>query len=296
MSSRTFQLAPSGPAAVLVIGFVTLVQAVLGVLFVVMGLATSAMTFSADADGLHVDSLFYGQDVPRAKLDPSGASLVDLTTDPSRRPSIRTNGIGLPNYSVGWFTLVGGERALLFVTAPSKVVYVPTSLGYAVMMSAKDPEGLIAAIQGGPAASREAIPSGSSASAVPCVIGAVLLAFGAALLVFVLKLRSARFVLDQESLHIIAPFYGRVVPRRVLLASESKVLARDALGDCQPTRRTNGVGLPGLVAGWVHLARGDKALVFLGGSGPVAFIPTMEGYTLLLNTHNAQGLIDELRR
>ena len=63
-----------------------------------------------------------------------------LSGDSEFKPIRRTNGIGLPGYSAGWFKLANGEKALLFVTDRGKVVYMPTTDGYSVLLSTVNPE------------------------------------------------------------------------------------------------------------------------------------------------------------
>jgi hypothetical protein len=47
----------------------------------------------------------------------------------------RTVGTALPGYRSGWFRLANGEKALVYVTDPSRVVYVPTTDGYSLLLS-----------------------------------------------------------------------------------------------------------------------------------------------------------------
>ena len=58
--------------------------------------------------------------------------------------------VGLVAFRVdraGWFRLRDGERALLYVTDPARVVYLPTADGYSVMLSVADPAAFIASLQ-----------------------------------------------------------------------------------------------------------------------------------------------------
>jgi hypothetical protein len=66
--------------------------------------------------------------------------LVDLDADSTLRPVRRTNGIGLPGLSEGWFRLANGEKALMFVTDRDGVVYIPTRDGYSVLLSTVTPD------------------------------------------------------------------------------------------------------------------------------------------------------------
>jgi hypothetical protein len=63
-------------------------------------------------------------------------------------PAVRTSGIGLPGYGAGWFRLAGGARALVFATDRARLVRVPTTAGYVLLLSADDPDGLVGALRG----------------------------------------------------------------------------------------------------------------------------------------------------
>jgi hypothetical protein len=77
----------------------------------------------------------------------SEARVVDLRVERDLQPVSRRLGTGLPGYASGWFRLRNGERALVYLTNRRRVAMVPTDLGYTVMMSADDPDGLVAALR-----------------------------------------------------------------------------------------------------------------------------------------------------
>ena len=93
------------------------------------------------------DRGLYGRLIPRDAMDLKQARAVDLRNDASYRGLWRTNGIGMPGYSEGWFRLKGGEKALMFLTDPTRAVTIPTNLGYSVLISPADPENLLAALR-----------------------------------------------------------------------------------------------------------------------------------------------------
>jgi hypothetical protein len=95
---------------------------------------------------LEIRGTVYGRRVPRSELELDGAQVVDLTQASPLRLGFRTNGINLPGYSVGWFNLKNGERALAFVTDRKNVVYLPTRNRYALLLSVANPEAFLAAL------------------------------------------------------------------------------------------------------------------------------------------------------
>jgi hypothetical protein len=99
-------------------------------------------TFEVSSDGLTLRGDVYGRRIAREKLRLDGVRVVDLDRDAALQPVRRTLGTGLPGYRAGWFRLADGQKALLYVTQASRVVYVPTTDGYSVLLSPKDPHGL----------------------------------------------------------------------------------------------------------------------------------------------------------
>ena len=60
---------------------------------------------------------------------------------------VRTTGVSIPGYKSGWFRLKNDEKALLFVTDQTKVVRIPTTEGYALMMTVDEPEAFLASLR-----------------------------------------------------------------------------------------------------------------------------------------------------
>jgi hypothetical protein len=60
---------------------------------------------------------------------------------------LRTNGIGLPGYQVGWFRLKNGETALLYVTDESTVTYLPTTEHDVLLLSVENAEAFLQALR-----------------------------------------------------------------------------------------------------------------------------------------------------
>ncbi|MFM8933014.1 MAG: PH domain-containing protein [Gemmataceae bacterium] len=124
------------------------------VLFLVAGLIGASIwsargaTFEVNADGIRLRGDLYGRLIPMASIQIDQVRRVDFEQDPSLRPSWRTMGTGLPGYQGGWFRLKDGSKALVYLTNPSKAVFVPTDLGYGVLISPKDPDGLVEALKG----------------------------------------------------------------------------------------------------------------------------------------------------
>lgn len=104
-------------------------------------------TFEVSDDALTLRGDLYGRRIPRASLRTADVRVVDLERDAGLRPARRTLGTSLPGYRAGWFRLADGQKALLYVTKSTRVVYVPTTEGYSVLLSPTDPDGLVSQLR-----------------------------------------------------------------------------------------------------------------------------------------------------
>ncbi|MCT7941305.1 PH domain-containing protein [Shewanella holmiensis] len=90
----------------------------------------------------------YAQTLDAEDIDWQGAYIADLTTQTDLKPKWRTNGLGLPGYSLGWFTLQNKRRALLSVVGAKDgsqwVMIIPTHKNYLMMISVEQPERALA--------------------------------------------------------------------------------------------------------------------------------------------------------
>ena len=114
----------------------------LGITALILLMVWGAMRagFEISPEGLHARGIVYGRKVPHSSLLLERARHVNFRVDPDLRPRVRTNGIGLPGYLAGWIKLRNGEKALAFLSDHSRVVYIPTTEGYSMMLSVGDPE------------------------------------------------------------------------------------------------------------------------------------------------------------
>jgi hypothetical protein len=90
---------------------------------------------------------FWARSIPIRSIRADEGRIVDLGSSSGYAPRRRTFGTGVPGYTSGWFRLQNGEKALLYVTRWDSVVYLPTSLGYSLLLSTERPEELLAAVR-----------------------------------------------------------------------------------------------------------------------------------------------------
>jgi len=143
----TFPIAPGQVRLLwLAIPFVTLAVAGVAVLMYSLSASRTAR-FEISPDGLRLRGDFYGRLIPARSLRLDQARVVDLRSESDLKPVFRTLGTSISGYRAGWFRLRDGERALLYVTDPARVVYIPTAEGYSVLLSVADPAAFIASLQ-----------------------------------------------------------------------------------------------------------------------------------------------------
>ncbi|MFI5235096.1 MAG: PH domain-containing protein [Gemmatimonadales bacterium] len=101
-------------------------------------------TFELSDQGLSFHGDVWGSRIPLADLRGGGARIIDLNAEPELRPMARTMGTALPGYQSGWFRLANGEKALLYLTARQRALYLPTTGKYVVLLSPQDPDRMLA--------------------------------------------------------------------------------------------------------------------------------------------------------
>jgi hypothetical protein len=146
--TETFSIVPAGAKPALVLIPVLLV--LLAVLLLVGGAvyASRNARFELSPEGLRLrGEWLYRSFVPAASLRGGAARVVDLREEGGLRPRSRRWGSGLPGYGGGWFRLANGERALVYLTDGSRVVYVPTTEGFSVLLSVTEPDALAAGLR-----------------------------------------------------------------------------------------------------------------------------------------------------
>lgn len=131
-----------------------LVISLVGTLVVYKSLSGArSSTFTISPAGLVIRGDLWGRTIPAAQLRGALARVVDLSAETALAPQRRTAGTGLPGYRSGWWRLANGEKALIYVTTTERVVHVPTTDGYSVLLSVTEPERFVAQL-------REVAPAG----------------------------------------------------------------------------------------------------------------------------------------
>lgn len=138
---ETFHIIPASPKGLwlimaLVLGTMLFATTLVGLS--VYGARNSR--FELSSSGLQIRGDAYGRSLAADQLRGGSARQIDLKDEPTLKPKRRLLGTAIGGYRSGWFRLANKEKALLYVTDSSQVIYIPTTAGYSIMLSVAEPE------------------------------------------------------------------------------------------------------------------------------------------------------------
>lgn len=146
--AETYPIVPADPKWLLAVLVPILIVLIVAGAFLTLSFWGSQRSrVEVDEAGIRLHGDMYGRFIPRAALRTKEVRAVDLDREPALQPASRRFGTGLPGYSSGWFRLQNGEKALVYLTDRSRVVYIPTTQGFSVLVSTDKPERLVAALR-----------------------------------------------------------------------------------------------------------------------------------------------------
>ncbi len=108
--------------------------------------------------------------------------------------------------------------------------------------------------------------------------------------------RNTKFVINDEGLRIKGALYGRSISKDSLVTRDVRVMNLFENTSYRPRIRTNGVGLPGYLEGWFRLKNKEKALLFLTNRKQIIYIPTKDGYSVLLSVNEPEAFLREVNQ
>jgi hypothetical protein len=119
---------------------------------------------------------------------------------------------------------------------------------------------------------------------------------GAGLIFFIAwSMQHVEVILSSDSLRIRGDLFGRSILRSSLRVAEAQVMSLSTDRDHQPTLRTCGTAAPGYLAGWFRLRNGEKSLAFVTDQSHVVYLPTTQGYSILLSIARPGDFMQALR-
>jgi len=120
-----------------------------------IGRAMRRHALTLDRDGLAICTSFYTRELDWRDLRPGQARAVDLDEHTELKPVLKTNGASLPGFHSGWFRLRNLRRAFVATAGGSRVVHLPTTLGYDLLLQPRQPQAFLARLRElAPAATR----------------------------------------------------------------------------------------------------------------------------------------------
>ncbi|MBX3156925.1 MAG: hypothetical protein KF773_13200 [Deltaproteobacteria bacterium] len=117
----------------------------LAVFFIYLGAGLNNLSVRLAGGDLEIRGPLYGRTIPRSSLRMDQAKIVELKGNYA--PAKRRNGVGLPHLKFGWFRLENEEKALVVAGEQDRAVYVPTTEGYALLVTPSDPEAFLNAVR-----------------------------------------------------------------------------------------------------------------------------------------------------
>jgi len=107
--------------------------------------------------------------------------------------------------------------------------------------------------------------------------------------------RHATFEISPGGLRLVGDMWGRRIPAAALEVELARPVDLEREAPLRPVSRRMGTGIPGFAAGWFRLANGEKALIYLTDRHRVAYVPTREGYVVLLSVAEPDRFVRVLR-
>lgn len=107
---------------------------------------------------------------------------------------------------------------------------------------------------------------------------------------------SARFEVSAAGLRLHGDFYGRVIPAARLDLQKARAVDLRVDRELEPVTRTWGTALPGYRAGWFQLRGGQRGLLYVTDPSRVAYVPTRDGYSVLVSVADPAAFLASLRR
>ena len=122
-----------------------LVWAAVAVVFVflVIDRAMRRHRIAIDNGVLDVATTFYRRKLTVTELRLDEARVVDLAERTEFKPMLKTNGTSLPGFHSGWFRLRNRSRAFVAIAAGPRVLWLPTTRGYDLLLQPRQPQALL---------------------------------------------------------------------------------------------------------------------------------------------------------
>ncbi len=137
--SPVFELTPAPESFSWFFGAVIVLLLSIVALTVWVYMKSTNATVRIEGHALTLDAAIYGRSIALSSIKLPEVRAVTIAEGMPLAPKVRTNGIGLPGYRLGWYRLRNGEKALLAMSGTQQAVYLPTTEGYSLLVSLRRP-------------------------------------------------------------------------------------------------------------------------------------------------------------
>ena len=100
-----------------------------------------------DGSSLEVATTFYKQRIAFTDLRLDAARVVRFGEHPELRPLLKSNGYALPGFRSGWFRLRNWHKAFVAASDGERLLWLPTTRGFDLLLQPKDPQRLLARLR-----------------------------------------------------------------------------------------------------------------------------------------------------
>lgn len=112
----------------------------------------------------------------------------------------------------------------------------------------------------------------------------------------VLLMRRHRLRMDATGLEVATTFYTRRLHWEQLRLDAARVVDIDERTELKPMLKSNGVAMPGFRSGWFRSRGFSRMLVATAGARRLLWVPTQEGYDLLLQPRKPAVALERMKQ
>ena len=117
----------------------------------------------------------------------------------------------------------------------------------------------------------------------------------ATVLLVLLPLWRRRVAFDGRRLRVESTYYTREAPIAEFDLDGARVVDLRERTELRPLLKSNGYALPGFRSGWFRTRQRTKLLAATAGGDRVLWVPTTQGYDLLLQPRSLQATLERMR-
>lgn len=110
------------------------------------------------------------------------------------------------------------------------------------------------------------------------------------------SMKNVTFELSSKGIKISGDMYARFIPSASLMRDKARIIDVMKETGYRTSMRTNGIALPGYTSGWFRIRNGEKVLRFVTDTKAMIYIPTKDGYSLMISPQNPEEFLEDLKK